>query len=886
MDHYRLFIGGEFVDPGDGRTFETLDPGTGEAIATVARAGEDEANQAISAAREAFDKGDWSGLKPPDRSRLVMDFADRMMTHAVRLSILESMDSGGIINRTKTEVFLGSQMLRNLAQYAAGSFPWQEEIPVSGNPFFPGRNYIVREPIGVTVGIVPWNFPLTMALWKIGQAIIMGNTVVLKPASNTPISALVLAEAVAESSIPKGVVNIITGPGGVLGKTLATHPEVDKIAFTGSTEVGREIMTQAAKGVKKVTLELGGKSANIILDDADLDLAVDGVLFGTFFHTGQICESGTRILVHDAVYDKVIAKLKKRVSGVKIAYQLDPESQMGPLVSAEQRGTTESYVKLGLEKGFNLLCGGERPEGFMFQEGFYYKPTIFTDVDNKSRLAQEEIFGPVACVIRFENDEQAAGLANDSIYGLAGGIWTRDMKRAQELARNIKTGTMWINDYHAFGDYCPFGGYKESGIGRELGQEGLAEYTQTKRIHISSEGDQENKLGFQMMFSYPKSKSFQYIGPTKLNAGHGALNSLNTEVGLLSCQKAFVISDQGVAAAGLLPRAEKALGDFWVGSFTDVPTDSSFETVDTAALAARRAGADLIVSLGGGSVMDTAKAVSVVLEHGGKATDHIAINRLTKAGLPHLAIPTTSGTGSEVTNVAVIKNQKVHRKVYLADNHLFPQTAVLDPDLTLSLPPGLTASTAMDALTHAAEAMMSLKSNPVCDGQALAAINLINQNLPLVMKNPQDKEARLNLQVAAAMAGWAFCIAQVALAHALAHTVGALHEIPHGTACGVFLPVVMRFNAEHADGPLKAIARALGIGVEGLEPGQAGEEAANKVEELMQACGHPTRLSQLGVPQEALYDCALHAVADPVCIFNPRPVTDPGLVMDLLEKAY
>jgi acyl-CoA reductase-like NAD-dependent aldehyde dehydrogenase/alcohol dehydrogenase class IV len=796
------------------------------------------------------------------------------------------MDSGGIINRTKTEVFLGSQMLRNLAQYASRSFPWQEEIPVSGNPFFPGRNYISREPIGVTVGIVPWNFPLTMALWKIGQAIVMGNTVILKPASNTPLSALVLAEAISESPIPKGVVNIITGPGGSLGKTLVTHPDVDKIAFTGSTAVGKTIMAQAAQGVKKTTLELGGKSANIILDDADLDLAVDGVLFGTFFHTGQICESGTRILVHDAVYDQVIAKLKKRVSEVNIAYQLDPESQMGPLVSAEQRAVTESYVQMGLEKGFNLLCGGERPQGFMFQQGFYYKPTIFTDVDNKSRLAQEEIFGPLACVIRFENDEQAALLANDSIYGLAGGIWTKDMKRAQLLAREIKTGTMWINDYHAFGDYCPFGGYKESGIGRELGQEGLAEYTQTKRIHISSEGNQENKLGFQMMFSYPKSKSFQYIGPTKLNAGQGAVSSLNTEVSLLGCQKAFVISDKGVKKAGILKQVEKALGDFWAGSFTDVPTDSSFETVDKAARTARLAGADVIVSLGGGSVIDTAKVVCVVLEHGGKATDHIAINRLTSAGAPHLAIPTTSGTGSEVTNVAVIKNQKVHRKVYLADNHLFPQTAILDPDFTLSLPSKLTASTAMDALTHAAEAMMSLKSNPVCDGQALAAISLISQNLPLVMKNPKEKQARLKLQIAASMAGWAFSIAQVALAHALAHTIGALHGIPHGTACGVFLPAVMRFNALHADAPLKAIARALGAKVKGLETGQAGEKAADKVQELMKVCGHPTKLSQLNLPQEALYDCALHAVADPVCIFNPRPVTDPGVVMELLENIY
>jgi acyl-CoA reductase-like NAD-dependent aldehyde dehydrogenase len=364
MEHFRLFIDGQFVDAQDGRTFETVDPGTGEAIATVAMAGPAEAEAAIAAARRAFERPGWRDLAPADRARLMMDFADRIMKHAVRLAMFESLDSGGIINRTKTEVFLGSLMVRNLAQYAGKNFPWREEIPVSGNPFFPGRNYIRREPLGVCVGIIPWNFPLTMALWKIAMAAIMGNTVVLKPASHTPLSALILAEALAESPIPPGVVNIIAGPGAALGQTLCTHPEVDKIAFTGSTEVGRTIMKLASDTVKKVTLELGGKSANIVLDDADLDLAIDGGLFGTFFHCGQVCESGTRLLVQRKLHDQFVERLAARVKDIRIAYQLDPTSQMGPLVSAGQLNTTEQYVTLGEDEGAQLVTGGQRPQRF------------------------------------------------------------------------------------------------------------------------------------------------------------------------------------------------------------------------------------------------------------------------------------------------------------------------------------------------------------------------------------------------------------------------------------------------------------------------------------------------------------------------------------------
>ena len=778
MDHYKLFINGEFREAASGDVFETIDPGTGTAFATVAKAGRADAEAAIAAARQAFERGTWRNLSPADRADKIYDFADQVAQQTLRLAVTESMDAGHVIKLSKYWGMLGSALLRNLAYYAAKEFPWEEEIPYSGNIFAPAREIARREPIGVCVGIVPWNFPASMAFWKIAQAIIMGNSVILKPATSTPLTALIIAEAAQAAGIPPGVVNVLPGPGGELGKILCTHPDVDKVAITGSTEVGREIMRMAADTVKKVTLELGGKSANIILDDADIDLAVNGACFGTFFHQGQVCESGTRVLVSSKIYDEFIGKMKKRAEEIRVGYQLLPTSHMGPLANAAQLDTVEYYVRVGREEGAKVLTGGKRLEMAGLEGGYYFSPTIFTDVKNSMRIAQEEIFGPVVCVIKVDSDEEAVAIANDSIYGLGGGVFSGSNARAMAVARQIRTGTVWINNYHIFADFCPFGGYKQSGVGRELGAAGLAEYTEIKRIHVNSFAAVESNFTMTCLSDQTKLSFVQYNCPTNVIAGHGTLPAIYKEVASLGCRRALILTDPGVRKAGLAGLVQDALVEFSAGIFDNIAQDTDLETVDAAVAMARDVRADCIVSVGGGSVIDTAKVVCVTLKNGGKANDHIAINRLLEPQTPHIVIPTTSGTGSEVTNVAVIKSKTAGRKVFLVDPRIIPNTAILDPRFTMTLPPGLTATTAMDAMTHAVEALTSTMAQPICDGQALQAIRLIRENLPRVMAEPNDEKARNKVQIAATMAGWAFSIAQVGLAHAMAHTLGILYNVP------------------------------------------------------------------------------------------------------------
>lgn len=489
---YKMFIGGAWVDARSGKTFETINPYTGKVWATVPEADAEDVEAAVDAARRAFDEGPWGKMTGTERARLMRRLAELIADHTEELATIESMDNGKLLRETRGQL---SAMSEWFYYFAGAADKIQGETIPSDKPNF--FVYTRREPLGVVGAIMPWNSPLFLLTWKLAPALASGCTFVVKSAEQTPASTLEFAKLIQEAGFPDGVFNVVTGYGATTGSALVRNPGVDKIAFTGSTETGKRVMKDAAEHIAKVTLELGGKSPNIVFDDADLDAVVNGVVAGIFAATGQTCIAGSRLIVQESIHDELVKRLVEKARSIKLGNPLDMETEMGPIAFKEQLDKVQSYINIGLEEGAELVYGGKAPSEAELQDGFFIEPTILTGVNNKMRVAREEIFGPVLSVIAAKDEEEIVRQANDSPFGLGAGIWTKDVQRAHRVAHALRAGTIWINSYRTISFNTPFGGYKMSGIGRENGLESIKEYTQVKSVWVELSGQSRDpfKLG-------------------------------------------------------------------------------------------------------------------------------------------------------------------------------------------------------------------------------------------------------------------------------------------------------------------------------------------------------------------------------------------------------
>ncbi|BAV63716.1 aldehyde dehydrogenase family protein [Sphingobium cloacae] len=474
----QLLIDGRHVDALSGRRFESFSPSTGELVAELALADAEDVDRAVKAARAAFE-GPWSRFKPADRQAVLLKLADLVDAEFDDLALLDSIEMGRPITAARG---LRGMLQRSLRHFAGAATAIHGQTLSNSFPV-DLMSFTLREPVGVVGAIIPWNGPLFSAAWKVGPVLATGCTVVLKPAEDASLSPLRFAELCLEAGVPPGVVNVVTGAGAV-GAALSTHPDVDKVAFTGSCETGQRIIAASAGTVKRVTMELGGKSPNIIFADADLDLATPAAAMGVFNNSGQVCAAGTRLFVQRPVYEEMVERVAAFGAALKIGPSLDPDTQIGPLVSARQFARVSSYLDLGPQEGARLVTGGQRVTGGDLDKGHYVAPTVFADVKDDMRIAREEIFGPVSCILPFDDFDEVVARANATRFGLAGGVWTKDIGKAMEAVQRIRAGSVWVNHYFAMDPSVPFGGYKMSGFGREGGSEHIEAYLQTKGVWI------------------------------------------------------------------------------------------------------------------------------------------------------------------------------------------------------------------------------------------------------------------------------------------------------------------------------------------------------------------------------------------------------------------